>query len=129
MFPPYLFMAWKLYSFYPIVSMYRGLFICYKYFKFLFIYLAAWGFSCGPKNLQPSLWHVGFFSCNMWDLVPWPRIEPGVSALGMWSFCHWAPREVPTINICVQIFVQTRFQLLWVSMKENNHWIIWKEYI
>ena len=112
LFPPYLFMAWKLYSFYPIVSMYYGLFIYYKYFKNLFIYLTAWGFSCGPKNLQPSLWPVGFFSCNMGDLVPWTGVEPGVSVLGVWSFCHWATREVPTINICVQVVLQTSFQLL-----------------
>ena len=25
---------------------------------------------------------------SMWDLVPWPGIEPGASALGVWSLSH-----------------------------------------
>ena len=25
----------------------------------------------------------GTFSCSMWDLVPWPGVEPGPSALGV----------------------------------------------
>ena len=35
------------------------------------------------------------FSCGMWDLVPWPGIEPGPPALGMWSLNHWTIRKVP----------------------------------
>ena len=34
-------------------------------------------------------------SCSMWDLVPWPGIEPGSLLLGMWSLSHWSTREVP----------------------------------
>ena len=34
-------------------------------------------------------------SCSMWDLVPWPGIEPGSPALGAWSISHWTTREVP----------------------------------
>ena len=33
-------------------------------------------------------------SCDTWDLVPWPGIEPRSPALGAWSLSHWA-REVP----------------------------------
>ena len=33
-------------------------------------------------------------SCGMWDLVPWPGIEPGLSALGAWKFSFWTTREV-----------------------------------
>ena len=33
--------------------------------------------------------------CGMWDLVPWPRIEPGPPALGVWSLRHRTTREVP----------------------------------
>ena len=40
---------------------------------------------CGRRTL----------SCNMWDLVPWPGIEPGPSALGAQSLSHWTTREVP----------------------------------
>ena len=44
-----------------------------------------------------ELWHMGslifavacrIFSCGMWDLVPRPGIEPGPSALGVWSPSH-----------------------------------------
>ena len=31
----------------------------------------------------------------MWDLVPWPGIEPGPPALGAWSLNHCTTREVP----------------------------------
>ena len=31
----------------------------------------------------------------MWDLVPWPGIEPGSPALEAQSLKHWATREVP----------------------------------
>ena len=34
-------------------------------------------------------------SCGMWDLVPWPGIEPRPPALGVWSLSHWTTREVP----------------------------------
>ena len=35
------------------------------------------------------------FSCSMWDLVPWPGIEPRPPALGARSLSHWTTREVP----------------------------------
>ena len=28
-------------------------------------------------------------SCSMWNLVPWPGIEPGPPPLGVWSLSHW----------------------------------------
>ena len=31
----------------------------------------------------------------MWDLVPWPEIEPVPPALGAWSLSHWTTRKVP----------------------------------
>ena len=33
-------------------------------------------------------------SWGMWDLVPWPGIEPGPLALEAWSLSHWTIREV-----------------------------------
>ena len=50
------------------------------FFFFVFIYLDAPGLSCG-----------------MWDLVPWPGIKPGPSALGARSLNHWTTREVPPV--------------------------------
>ena len=34
-------------------------------------------------------------SCSMWDLVPWPGIEPGPPALGTQSLSPWATRDIP----------------------------------
>ena len=34
-------------------------------------------------------------SCSMWDLVPWPGMEPGPLALGMQDLGHWTTREAP----------------------------------
>ena len=45
---------------------------------YIYIYIAALG-----------------LSYSMWDLVPWPGIEPGPPALGAWSLSHWTTREVP----------------------------------
>ena len=63
-------------------------------FVFLIIYLFTWLhwalvvalriFSCGIRTL----------SCSMWDLVPWPGVEPGPSALGVRCLRHWTTGEV-----------------------------------
>ena len=34
--------------------------------------------------------------CTMWNLVPWPRSEPGPPTLGAWSLSHRTTRGVPT---------------------------------
>ena len=36
----------------------------------------------------------GFFSCDLWNLVPCPGIEPRPSAYGAQSLSHWTTREV-----------------------------------
>ena len=69
----------------------------------VFIHLAALGLSCGTSGLRSSVFVAacGIFSysmwtlsCGVWDLVPWPGMEPGASALGAWSFSNWTTREV-----------------------------------
>ena len=58
---------------------------------FFFIWLqqvlvAACGiFSCGRKTL----------SCDMWDLVPWPGIEPRDPAWWARNLSYWTTREIP----------------------------------
>ena len=53
----------------------------------IFHFLAACRiFCCGMWTL----------SCSMWDLVPWPGMEPGPPALGTPNFSHCTTREVPT---------------------------------
>ena len=37
--------------------------------------------------------------CSMWDLVPWPGIEPGPPALRTQSLSDWAIKEVPTFPL------------------------------
>ena len=65
--------------------------------KYLFIYLAASGLSCGIFSCG-----MRTLSCSMWDLVPWPGIEGGPPALGAWRFNHWTTREVPVLlNFCL----------------------------
>ena len=49
--------------------------------KYLCIYLFAW------------LHWVLVVACGI--LAPWPGIEPGFPALGVWSLSHWTTREVP----------------------------------
>ena len=58
-------------------------------FSFSFVYL----FGCAGS----LWWHVeSFFSCSMWDLVPWPGMEPVPRALGAQSLLSpWISREVP----------------------------------
>ena len=41
--------------------------------------------------------HSGIFSCGMWNLVPWLRIEPGSPALGPCSLSHWTLPETPAV--------------------------------
>ena len=51
-------------------------------------------------------------SCSMWDLVPWPEIEPRSSPLEAQSLSHWTTRKVPKLSsLC-------RWKLLdWESLK------------
>ena len=66
----------------PVANLARKLF--FFFFKYLFIYFAALGLSCGMQTL----------CCVMWDLVPWLGVEPGSPALRA-EFYHWTTREVP----------------------------------
>ena len=43
-------------------------------------------------------------SCGMWDLVPWPGIEPGCSSLRAQRVSHWTSRETPCVFSCVSVF-------------------------
>ena len=38
-------------------------------------------------------------SCGLWDLVPWPGIEPRPPALGAHSLSHWTTRKVPGMSV------------------------------
>ena len=51
--------------------------------------------------IAPSLSH------SMWDLVPWPGIEPGSHAFTAQNSSHWTTREVP--KVCVYFFWMESF--------------------
>ena len=86
----------KLPSFFFFFLMFISLFI-----RLHQVLVAAGGLlSCSSQ--APSLWQVGSLvaSCEllvaacMWDLVPWPGIEPWPPALGAQSLIHCTTREV-----------------------------------
>ena len=57
-------------------------------------------------SLQSSIWDLSVasmqtLSCDMWDLVSWPGIEPRSPALGAQNLCHWTTREVP-LSQCLE---------------------------
>ena len=70
------------------------------FFKYLFIYLSAPGLSYG-----------------LWDLVPWPGIEPRPQALEAWSMRPWTTRAVlvPALGLGLE---SDRY-----SYKEGDSWI------
>ena len=88
------------------------------FFKKVFIYLAAPGLRCGMRGLQSSLQHarslvaacglfscgMQTFSCGMWDLVPWPGVEPRPPIWGELSLSHWTTREVPMKHFSYRTF-------------------------
>ena len=51
------------------------------------------------KNIICFFGHTGLGcsiqtpSCDMWDLVPWPGIDPGL-IVGAWNVSHWCTKEV-----------------------------------
>ena len=57
----------------------KYIFIYISIILFIFLYFAALGLSCSTGDPH----------CLVWDLVPWPGIEPRPPALGVWSLNHW----------------------------------------
>ena len=46
-------------------------------------------------SLKIFIWlYWVLLSCSMWDLVPWPGIQPETPSLGTWSLSHWTTTEV-----------------------------------
>ena len=83
-------------------SMNQNFLFLKKIFIYLFMYLAVLGV-CGTCNLGSSLQPAGSFSCSMWDLVPWPGIEPRFPALIAQNLSHWTTREVPEFPFFIRL--------------------------
>ena len=65
------------------------------FLKYVFIYLVVLDSSCSSQDLWSSLPCLEAFSCGMWtpshgmwELVPWPGIEPRPPALGARRISH-----------------------------------------
>ena len=68
-----------------------------KIFFNIFIYLGVLGLSCSTQDHLDAACEV--FRYGMWDLVSWPRMEPGPPALEAQTLSHWTTREVPTKSL------------------------------
>ena len=68
--------------------------------------------------------------CGMPDLVPWPGVGPGLSALGAQSLSHWTTREAPEYRLIswgkIGIFF-TSFLLLFFFSYPLSFWWAWVE--
>ena len=49
----------------------------------------------GCVSLSWGNWNIFELYWSVWDLVPWPRIEPRPPTFGAWNLSHWTTREVP----------------------------------
>ena len=70
-------------------------------------------FTCGVQN----------HSWGMWDLVPWPGIEPRPPELGAPSLSHWTTSEVPYITAFKQReleVIESWSHFLSLVMRLNN---------
>ena len=63
-------------------------------------------------------WRI--FSCGMWDLVPWPGIEPGSLALGAQSLNHWTTKPLLCFfkgyHLWQHLVLPVRYAWIWESM-------------
>ena len=63
----------------------------------LFICLAVLGLKLQYLGSSVFIVACKIFSCGMWDLVPWPGIEPRPPALGAQSLSHWTTMSLNKI--------------------------------
>ena len=102
-----------------------GILVSYEHFLFSPQYL----FICLRQVLVADLWssifvvacgifscYMQILSCRMWDLVPWPGIEPKPPALGAWSLSPWTTREVP-----LWAFLSAIVRSDWLTYIQTRH--------
>ena len=62
----------------------------YWFFKIIYLFTSlCW--------VLVAMLRICSLCCGMWDLVPWPGIEPRPPALGAWSLSHWTTMEAPEL--------------------------------
>ena len=107
--PSFIQVTWRIFFFFLTVHIvinsilllkhWIKMFSLFYWFKKIFISLFSWRslifimargiFSCSMQTL----------SCDMWNLVPQPRIRLGPPALGVQSLSHWTTSEVPRFSL------------------------------
>ena len=83
---------------------------CGSFFKNTYMYVFIWllqALVAAHRIFSFGMWTL---SCGMWDLVPWPGIQPGPPALRVLSLSHGTTREIPTVALC---FVNSSDPLPW----------------
>ena len=70
-------------------------------------------------------------SYDMWDLVPWPGIEPRPLVLEVWNLSHWTTREVPmnvffieVSTVDLQCHVSFSCTAQWFSYRHITEYIL-----
>ena len=104
--------------------------ISYTHIYLLFLYFPLW-FITGYRvkcvySLKKYLFIHSFislhlvlvvacriFSCSIWDLVPWPRIELRPLALGAQNLSHWITREAPKVIVVQSLSCIRLLAILW----------------
>ena len=77
---------------------------CSDFFSFFTWLLQVLVAACGIFVVKCVIFNCGLWalSCGLRNLVPWPEIEPGPSALGLQSLNH-RTREVPRVLLTLAI--------------------------
>ena len=70
--------------------------------KYLFLFICLCLVAAHRIFVELCMWTL---SCSMWDLVPWPGIEPRLPTLRVQSLSHWTTREVP-VQLILRIYMQ-----------------------
>ena len=71
------------------------------------------------------------FSCGMWDLVPWPGIEPRAPTLEALRLSLWTTREVPLLNTLassyqesLMVYVYLPWRIISFLNVGRNLWLV-----
>ena len=77
-------------------------------------------------GLSYQMWALG---CSIWDLVPWPGIEPGPSALEAQNLNHWTTRKVPYVYFRLGKWCYTKSKFERFSYSSSK-WVIkqWRQF-
>ena len=94
--------------------------VIYFFWFWIYFYLLIWMCLVLVAALGIFDLHWG-----MWDLVPWPGMEPAPPALEAWSLSHWTIREVPGLcHLDAQVLCLNQISTPMVQIFKGNmqHW-------